>query len=163
MTPRPRNSRRVAGLPRRKNFKPAGIPVRTLDQINMTVDEYEAIRLADLEGLYHEEAAKRMKISRQTFGRILDSARHKMADTIINGKALLIEGGEIEMPDRRKFWCYDCKESWDEPFGTGRPRTCPECGSDNLKRIDSGGPDKGTKQRNHKCQSGQKAGSTKGE
>jgi len=56
----------------------------------LSLDEFEAIRLADYEGLYHEEAAGRMNISRATFGRILDGARSKVADVIINGKALKI-------------------------------------------------------------------------
>jgi len=60
------------------------------------VDELEAIRLADLHGLYQEDAAKQMNVSRQTLGRILESAHKKIADTLVNGKALLIEGGPVE-------------------------------------------------------------------
>ncbi len=58
------------------------------------MDELEALRLADFEGLYHEEAAKHMDISRATFGRIIDSARHKVAEAILQGKALRIETQE---------------------------------------------------------------------
>ncbi len=61
----------------------------------MSLDEYEAIRLADLEGLYQEQAASRMNISRQTFGRIIESAHRKVADVLVNGKALKIEGGDV--------------------------------------------------------------------
>jgi predicted DNA-binding protein (UPF0251 family) len=70
--PRPFKYRRVCGLPRAAYFKLAGIPVFALEQVNLTIDEFKAIRLADLEGLYQEEAAKRMNISRQTFGNIID-------------------------------------------------------------------------------------------
>jgi len=154
--PRPRHCRRVAEEPRRNRFKPAGIPVRTLEEVIMSIDEFEAIRLADLEGLYQEEASAKMNISRQTFGRILESARRKLADTIINGKALLIEGGEIVMSNMRKFRCFNCKYKWEEPYGTGRPQTCPECGSRNLKRIDSGRPAQGRGQHGQRCRNERK-------
>lgn len=77
-------------------FKPAGIPMHKLETVVIQLDEFEAVRLADLEGLYQEEAAKRMNISRQTFGRIIESAHKKIADALINGKAVRIEGGNIE-------------------------------------------------------------------
>ncbi|KPJ52751.1 hypothetical protein AMJ39_06970 [candidate division TA06 bacterium DG_24] len=96
--PRPRRCRRVAGLPDTRHFKPRGIPLRSLDQVVLGVDEFEALRLADLEGLYHEEGARRMGVSRQTFGRILDTAHRKVAETIVLGKALTIEGGVYEVP-----------------------------------------------------------------
>ena len=72
-------------------FKPRGIPLVELEEVSLNLDELETLRLADFEGLYHEEAAKQMNISRATFGRILDGARHKSAGAIINGKALKIE------------------------------------------------------------------------
>jgi predicted DNA-binding protein (UPF0251 family) len=72
-------------------FKPRGIPLVDLEEVSIRLDELEAIRLADYEGLYHEDAAQKMKISRATFGRILDEARHKVAEAIIKGKALKIE------------------------------------------------------------------------
>jgi predicted DNA-binding protein (UPF0251 family) len=67
-----------------------------LEEISITIDELEAIRLADCEGLYHEGAALRMKISRATFGRILCEARRKIAETLIQGKALKIEKTQKE-------------------------------------------------------------------
>jgi len=94
--PRPRHFRRVGCLPRANFYKPRGIPLSILEHINLAVDELEAIRLTDLEGLYQEEAAKKMNISRQTLGRILESAHKKIADALVNGKALSIEGGQIE-------------------------------------------------------------------
>lgn len=91
--PRPVMERRVSGRPASPLFKPAGIPVRDLPEIVLTLDEFEALRLADYDGLYQEAAALRMGVSRQTFGRIVESGRRKIADALVNGKALRVEGG----------------------------------------------------------------------
>jgi hypothetical protein len=99
-------------------------------------DELEAIRLADFEGLYQEEAAERMHVSRQTFGRIIASARRKVAQALTEGKALRIEGGEIDMPEMRTFNCYECQHVWQLSYGTGRPNACPNCGSSNFHRAE---------------------------
>ncbi len=72
-------------------FKPRGIPLVQLDEVVLNLDELEAIRLADYEGLYHEQAAEKMNISRPTFGRILGEARRKVAEVIVDGKALNIK------------------------------------------------------------------------
>jgi uncharacterized protein len=78
------------------------------------MDEFGAIRLAGLEVLYQEKAAARMKILRQTFGRIVDSAHGKVAEALIEGKALKIEGGKISMAsDTAVRKCYDCQHSWE--------------------------------------------------
>jgi len=95
--PRPRHCRRVGCLPQATFYKPRGIPLSILQHVNLTVDELEAIRLADLQGLYQEQSAEKMNISRQTFGRILESAHKKIADALVNGKALSIQGGPIEL------------------------------------------------------------------
>ena len=93
--PRPLNERRIGCRVPVRAFKPAGVPGRTLEELVLSLDEAEALRLADLEGLYQEAAAMRMAVSRQTFGRIIEAARRKVADAIINGKLLRIEGGEV--------------------------------------------------------------------
>lgn len=93
--PRPKCCRHVCGVPDKNYFKPRGIPSSELNEVVLHLDEYEAIRLADYEQLYQEEAAARMNISRQTFGRIIETAHKKIADVLINGKALKIEGGEV--------------------------------------------------------------------
>lgn len=95
--PRPRHCRRVARLPQANYYKPRGIPLSVLEEVTLTVDEFEAIRLTDLEGLYQADAAEKMNVSRQTLGRILESAHKKIADALIHGKALLIKGGPIEI------------------------------------------------------------------
>jgi predicted DNA-binding protein (UPF0251 family) len=132
---RPKNCRRVQFLPDSKYFKPRGIPLSMLEEVILTVDECEAIRLADFEGLYQEQAAEKMAVSRQTFGRIIESAHKKVAEALVKGKALKIEGGEIEMAETRKFSCSDCQHAWELPFGTGRPPGCPSCKSDNIRRA----------------------------
>jgi uncharacterized protein len=135
---RPRNCRRVGCLPESQYFKPRGIPLTKLEEINLTIDEFEAIRLADLEGLYQDQAAGRMNISRQTFGRIIESGHKKIAEALVNGKALKIEGGDFEIASMRKFECCDCQHSWDLPFGTGRPKNCPSCKGGRIHRTDKG-------------------------
>ena len=95
--PRPKCCRRVCGVPDHHYFKPRGIPASQLEEVVLSLDEFEAIRLADFEGLYHEQAAARMGISRQTFGRIVGTAHKIIADALISGKALKIEGGTVSV------------------------------------------------------------------
>jgi len=99
--PRPKCCRNICGVPDKNYFKPRGIPISQLEEVVLSLDEYEAIRLADYEELYQEEAAARMNISRQTFGRIIEAAHKKIADVMINGKALKIEGGEVAMNETK--------------------------------------------------------------
>jgi uncharacterized protein len=94
---RPKCCRTIRCGPDVTYFKPRGIPTSLLEEVRLTLDEFEAIKLADFEALYQEQAAIKMNISRQTFGRIIDSAHRKIADVLINGKALKIEGGEVEI------------------------------------------------------------------
>ena len=76
-------------------FKPAGIPGRFLEEVVLGLDGLEALRLAGLEGLYHEAAAARMGVSRATFGRIVEDARRRVAEALVEGKLLRIEGGPV--------------------------------------------------------------------
>lgn len=92
--PRPLCPRCIEGNPEVRYFKPIGIPLRDLEEISLASDEWEAIRLADLEGLYRADAAVRMEISRQTFDRILRRARTKVATALLEGKALRLEPAE---------------------------------------------------------------------
>ena len=131
---RPFKCRHIGCEPGTTYFKPRGIPLLELQDVVLTVDEFEAIRLADLEGLYQAEAAKKMKISRQTFGNIISSARGKIADAIINGKAIKIEGGVYTKADMRMFICEDCTHEWELGYGTGRPQKCPQCKNNNIHR-----------------------------
>ena len=95
--PRPRKCRRVAFLPGVTYFKPAGIPLRELEENLITIDELEAMRLKDIEDLEQEQCAVKMGISRPTFQRTVESARRKITDALLNGKAIKIEGGTFEV------------------------------------------------------------------
>ncbi len=132
---RPKCQRRIQGKPTAYYFKPRGIPLTAMEEVALGLDEMEAVRLADLERLYHETAAARMRVSRATFGRILDSARQKIAAALVRGHALRLEGREVELPNSRTFVCNACAQRWELPFGTGRPRSCPECKSVNIGRF----------------------------
>ena len=99
--PRPKCLRNICGMPDKNYFKPRGIPTVDLEEVVLNLDEYEAIRLADYEQLYQEKAAAKMKISRQTFGRIIEAAHKKIADVLINGKALKIEGGAVAVDEKK--------------------------------------------------------------
>lgn len=96
---RPRKCRRVENVPGTTYFKPVGIPMRMLEDVHLTVDEVEALRLKEIEDLDQETGAEKMGISRPTFQRILASARKKTADAVLNGKAIRIEGGIFEMKE----------------------------------------------------------------
>jgi predicted DNA-binding protein (UPF0251 family) len=93
----------------------------SLESVGLSVDEFEAIRLKDLEGLEQTAAADSMRISQPTFHRVIEAARKKVADALVNGKAIRIEGGEYMSDASRKFKCLDCGHEWEEPHGRGRP------------------------------------------
>ncbi|MFA7257626.1 MAG: DUF134 domain-containing protein [Kiritimatiellales bacterium] len=97
--PRPPIERRIGHCAPVTYFKPQGIPLRLLEAVDLAVDELEAIRLADLEGLYQEQAAEQMGVSRQTFGLIIARAHKKVADALTQGKAIRVEGAGIAMPE----------------------------------------------------------------
>jgi predicted DNA-binding protein (UPF0251 family) len=103
--PRPRCCRRIAGIPGARVFKPAGRPIAEIGEVTLSLEEYEAIRLADFEGLYQEEAAGRMGVSRQTLGRTLESARRKIARALVEGLALRIEDPAAPCCARRRHAC----------------------------------------------------------
>jgi predicted DNA-binding protein (UPF0251 family) len=93
---RPRLCRKIKFNPNVNYFKPRGIPLQKLEEVILPLEEFEAVRLKDLENLEQEECAKKMKISQPTFHRLILSARKKIADAIINGKAIKIEGGNYK-------------------------------------------------------------------
>ncbi len=100
---RPRKCRMIWKMPDITYFKPRGIPMRSLEEVNLNCEEMEAIRLKDTEGLSQEEAAEKMNISQPTFHRILVSGRKKVADALFNGKAIEIKGGNfVVMPHRHR-------------------------------------------------------------
>jgi len=114
-------------------FQPQGMLIADLEEVKLTVDEYEALRLADLEELYQEEAAGKLGVSRQTFGNIIASAHRKLADAIVNSKALKIEGGVFRFA-RRCQRCPHCKPEMGAAPGVGKTKECPKC----LEKITAG-------------------------
>jgi len=131
---RPQKCRRVEFLPNVTYFKPAGVPLRDLAEVSMSIEEAEALRLKDLEGLEQEQGAEKMNVSRPTFQRVLASARQKVADALLNGKALRIQGGNFEMKWRR-FRCNQGHE-WelDTPV-SALPELCPKCREPSVEPI----------------------------
>jgi predicted DNA-binding protein (UPF0251 family) len=111
--------------------------MRLLEQVNLTVAEVEALRLSDLEGLYQEEAAEKMDVSRQTFGRVLKEARRKIAESLIEGKALKIEGGAYRMLSGF-YRCETCGHRFPMPWCFPVPDSCPACGGPKLIRETDG-------------------------
>jgi len=114
--PRPFKCRFITTTPETDYFKPRGIPLNELEEVVLTLDEFEAVRLADLDGLYQEEAAQHMNISRQTFGNIIESAHKKIAQALVNGLALRINGGNFEMKNKNTALC----QSYSRNNGRGR-------------------------------------------
>ncbi|MDD4980650.1 MAG: DUF134 domain-containing protein [Candidatus Omnitrophica bacterium] len=99
---RPKKTRWIKCMPGERCFKPRCRPLNKLEGVYLTLDEFEAIRLGCLEGLKQIDAAKKMKISRPTFSRIITSAHRKIADGLVNIKAIRIEGGCCKVVGRRK-------------------------------------------------------------
>jgi predicted DNA-binding protein (UPF0251 family) len=136
--PKPKKDRYVMYPPQVVLFKPQGIPAYMLDQVVMSVDEYEAIRLIDSLGLDQEQAAKKMRVSRATCARIIESARKKSAEALTQGKAIRIEGGSFVI-GRNRYRCRNCGTLWQakdaEPegdsdsSGKSAEATCPQCAS----------------------------------
>ncbi len=129
---RPVKCRHVQCHPDAVYFKPRAVPLCDLEKLVLTYDELEALRLADLEGLYQEDAAARMQISRQTFGNIVKTAHRKVADALVNGKAIRIEGGVCSVAKKEVFICDDCSHTWEGDAVNG---SCPKCKSGNLART----------------------------
>lgn len=109
--PRPRKWRRVCCLPESNLFGPLIPRQNDPEIVMMTVEEYETIRLIDLEGLMQEECAERMNVARTTVQRIYNDARKKIAESLVNGKILKIEGGDYKLCDEEEpmYGCGRCR------------------------------------------------------
>lgn len=141
---RPRKDRTVRYIPEVTYFKPAGIPLRYLDELIVTIEEMEAIRLKDLEGLEQQKSAELMHISRPTFHRLITSAHKKIAEALVQGKAIRVEGGTFRMNGniQRSFKCKACGHEWQVPYGTGQKgidMECPRCQSRDIHRNEQDG------------------------
>jgi predicted DNA-binding protein (UPF0251 family) len=134
--PRPQDNRIVHEPPLFSEFKPVGIKGRDLEQILLTLDEFEALRLADSLRLSHAEAADEMEISRSTFTRLIEKARKKIADFLIHGKMLTIEGGSIHFRNNI-IVCRDCGHMFRTSI-SNNVTDCPACHSKNLINMAGG-------------------------
>ncbi len=122
----------MAALPKVSLFKPAGIPARLLERRVLSVDEYEALRLVDGEGLSQEEAATIIGVSRQTLGRVIESGRRTLIGAIADGQSILIEGGTFDVdPDTcaRRRAARGCRGRQGRNAGAPCPRSDKESGS----------------------------------
>lgn len=134
---RPFKCRRIANVPGITYFKPAGIPLGELEEVVLSLEEAEALRLKELEGLEQERGAEKMNVSRPTFQRILASARNKVADAVLNGKAIRIEGGNFELAWNR-YRCRDGHE-WDAENILTDATACPQCNDTEVQPVLSKG------------------------
>jgi len=151
---RPRKTKIISYEPNVTYFKPQAVPLNKLEEINLTLDELETLRLDNLEKLNQIDAANKMNIHQSTFQRTLIRAREKVTDALVNGKAIKIHGGEYKMPGRDKTgpltrgrgigrgfrqgnknvlqegicFCANCK--YEEVHIRGQPcnqKKCPKC------------------------------------
>ena len=130
---RPPKWRKVEFIPNIQHFVPSDAQGNNMEENILRIEEIEAIRLKDLEKLEQEECAVKMEVSRQTFQRILNIGREKIADSIINGKAIRIEGGNFTR-NICPVHCLDCNKEWQESYENFEKiikgeYNCPECQS----------------------------------
>lgn len=122
--PRPSKCRKICGSPDALMFKPTGFKAENLKIIELKLDEFEALRLADYLEMYHEEAAKEMGVSRQTFGNILKRARAKTAKFLIEGSALSIDASGVKFSEDSSYaFCEHCGKN-KKKHENGH---CPDC------------------------------------
>ncbi len=136
--PKPKKQRFVQQPPAVAYFKPQGIPLFQLEQVVLDVDEFEAIRLVDYEGLHLEDAARQMQVSRATCARIIDSAHRKIGTALTHGYAIRIEGGTFVL-GKNRYRCRDCGRRWEMEIGAGSAPggaiVCPTCRSDRVQDL----------------------------
>jgi len=113
-----------------EGFRPFGVPAINIEPIELLFEEYEAIRLADYKGLTQEEAAKEMGVSRPTFTRIYEKARKTIAEAFVEGKAIIVSGGDFHAKDHW-YRCEDCNQV------TVSPEEAESCGHCHSKKLNS--------------------------
>ncbi len=135
--PKEKKERSVRFPPPAAFYRPIGIPSSHMGQVVLSLDEYEALRLVDYEGMDQADASVHLGVSRPTCARILESARRKLAEMLVNGSALKIEGGSYRLRANR-FRCFDCGSMWETEIGAAaeeNPQECPHCGSRHLANL----------------------------
>ena len=131
---RPKNQRFIGSPPKMQGFKPFGIPKTPIEPLNLLFEESESIKLLDYENLTQEEAALRMSVSRPTMTRIYEKARKTIARAFVEGKPILIEGGDFQT---KKDWyrCGKCFKLFEGLESHTKCALCPIYGQDELIRI----------------------------
>jgi len=132
--PRPTKERKVLEPPKIQGMKPMGVPRRFLNNVSLSLDEYEAIRLADFEQLEHQAAAEIMGVSRPTFTRLIERAHQKVAEAIVGVKELVIEGGHYTF-STQLLRCFDCGEFKRVEDIRDVSQNCTSCGSPNIVHL----------------------------
>lgn len=135
MSPRPKRFRKMGRPPILRGFRPIGLFSMNDTGISIQYEEFEAFRLADYEHLSHEQAAKRMEVSRPTFTRIYEEVRKKIALAFVEGKSIHFEGGNVEF-DKDWYRCAECHHVFH--LEGEEPRVCQNCGSDRIENVNEG-------------------------
>ncbi len=131
---RPKQFRKIVSPPLMTGFKPFGIPRSQLEEVVLHYDEYEAVRLLDYEGLMQEQAAERMNVSRPTLTRIYESARKTIAKAFVEGKMIVIEGGNVDF-GRQWFRCRKCHKLVDGVENHIPCKNCVSFGNEELTPL----------------------------
>ena len=131
---RPKQFRKIVSPPLMTGFKPFGIPRSQLEEVVLHYDEYEAVRLLDYEGLMQEQAAEKMNVSRPTLTRIYESARKTIAKAFVEGKMIVIEGGNVDF-GRQWFRCRKCHKLVDGVENHIPCKNCVSFGNEELTPL----------------------------
>ena len=134
--PRTEKNRIVHAPPLFTEFKPIGVRVKDLKQIPISLDEFESVKLADYQGLTHAEGADEMGVSRSTFTRMVERARKKIADFIIEGHVLVVEGGNVHFRNNI-IRCGSCGHMFKIAINNSID-ACPACNSTDLLNLAGG-------------------------
>lgn len=129
--PRPKQDRKISNPPLMQGFKPFGIPRKLLSSVSLLFDEYEAVRLLDYEGMNQDQAAVQMNVSRPTLTRIYEQARKTIAQALVEGKMIVIEGGNVQFD---KDW-YRCKRCYKLIGGIENHVPCKDCSNYNNEEL----------------------------
>lgn len=133
---RPKQCRKIFSPPLMVGFKPFGVPRSEIEEIVLQYDEYEAIRLLDYEGMLQEQAAEKMNVSRPTLTRIYENARKTIAEAFVEGKMIVIEGGNVDF-GRKWYRCRKCYKLIDGLENHTVCRHCKSYGNEELIPINN--------------------------
>lgn len=136
--PRPKKCRRIGFIPKCMKFVPYSTGQEVLEEVVVSIEEIEAVRLSDFEGFEQNDCAERMGISRGTFQRIINAARQKIADALVNGKSIRIDGGLYTIEECTLI-CKCCGHQWNGSFGQINEQKQESCSHCNGTELECGG------------------------